>query len=269
MAKAYNPRVMGSATPPPNWSHLPAVDERLVMPETRYEIEDGRVQYVAPADELHASRHSKISALLEAHAHADFDVAVDMLTRTSATNDFAPDVSVFPRERDPNTGMRQIERLAFEIVSTERLAHTAEKAKKLIERGVGRVFAIDVERRRVLEWSIALETWQMLATGGRITDVSFAVALPIETLVSTSSADDAVAAALVAKGNPIIEHTVAKGRREGQVQLILGVLRARGLPVSDELRQQIVACGDIEKLTKLLEASLTAQSADALLITLR
>lgn len=284
-AKAYNSRVMGSATPPPNWSHLPAVDERLVMPETRYEIEDGRVQYVAPADELHASRHSKISALLEAHAHADFDVAVDMLTRTSATNDFAPDASVFPRERDPNTGMRQIERLAFEIVSTERLAHTAEKAKKLIARGVGRVFAIDVERRRVLEWSIVLETWQMLATDGKVTDLALAVPLPVDALVSASSPDDAVAAALIAKGNPLIESSVAKGkaegeakgraegeakgRAEGQSQLILGVLRARGLEVSEELSERIVECRDIDKLTKLLEAAVTARSADDLLRTLR
>jgi hypothetical protein len=264
---------MGSATTPPNWSHLPAVDERLVMPETRYEIEDGRVQYVAPADELHASRHAKLSALLEAHAHPDFDVAVDMLTRTSATNDFAPDASVFPRERDPNTGMRQIERLAFEIVSTERLAHTAEKARKLIERGVGRVFAIDVERRRALEWSIVLETWQMLATDGKISDLAFAVPLPIEALVSASSADDAVAAALIAKGNPVIESTVAKGkakgRAEGQTQSILGVLRARGLEVTDELSEKILACSDMEKLTKLLEAAVMAQSADELLDTLQ
>ncbi len=274
---AYNPSVMGSATPPPNWSHLPAVDERLVMPETRYEIEDGRVEYVAPADELHASRHSKLSALLEAHAHPDFDVAVDMLTRTSVTNDFAPDASVFPRERDPNTGMRQIEQLAFEIVSTERLAHTSEKAKKLVGRGVRRVFAIDVERRRALEWSIGLETWQMLATDSRIADLAFAVPLPIDALVSASSADDAVAAALIAKGNPVIESAVehgraegeAKGRAEGQTQLILGVLRARGLEIPDELNRQILGCNDIEKLTELLKAAVTAKSADDLLRTLR
>jgi hypothetical protein len=31
-----------------------------------YEVEDGRVQYVSPADEPQGSRHSKLSALLEA-----------------------------------------------------------------------------------------------------------------------------------------------------------------------------------------------------------
>ncbi|HEY5961946.1 MAG TPA: Uma2 family endonuclease [Polyangiaceae bacterium] len=268
---------MGSATPPPNWSHLPAVDERLVMPETRYEIEDGRVLYVAPADELHASRHSKLSAILEAHTHPDFDVAVDMLTRTSATDDFAPDASVFPRERDPNTGMRQIEQLAFEIVSTERLGHTADKAKKLVERGVRRVFAIDVERRRALEWSTGLETWQMLATDGKIADQAFVVPLPIEALVSVSSADDAVAAALIAKGNPVIENTVtnsraegeARGRAEGQALSVLAVLQARALETSDALRRQILECRDVEKLGKLLEAAVAARSTDDLLLILR
>ena len=35
----------------------PAVDERLVMPETRFEILDGKVEYVPPADEPHGVRH--------------------------------------------------------------------------------------------------------------------------------------------------------------------------------------------------------------------
>ena len=43
---------------------LPPVDARLVMPETRFEIIDGNVEEVAPADEAHGTRHSKLSALL-------------------------------------------------------------------------------------------------------------------------------------------------------------------------------------------------------------
>lgn len=53
---------------------------------------------VSPADEPHGTRRSKISALLEAHAREDFEVASDMLTRTSEFDDMAPDVSVFPKE---------------------------------------------------------------------------------------------------------------------------------------------------------------------------
>lgn len=58
------------------------VDERLVAPETRYEIID-----VAPAD--------------YAHVVGDFVAVGKLLTRTSEVNDFAPDASVFRRERNP------------------------------------------------------------------------------------------------------------------------------------------------------------------------
>jgi Uma2 family endonuclease len=127
---------------------VPAVDARLVAPESRYEVDEGRVVYVAPADEPHGSRHSKVSALLEAHVRGDRDVASDMLTRSSELSDVAPDASVFPRARDPRTGGRQLEELAFEVVSTERLNEAGAKARKLAGRGVRRVFAIDVVRHR-------------------------------------------------------------------------------------------------------------------------
>ena len=71
-----------------------------------------------------------------------------MLTRTSETSDIAPDVSVFPRARDEVTGGRQLEQLAFEVVSTERLSHAADKAQRLVDRGVRRVFAVDATRKR-------------------------------------------------------------------------------------------------------------------------
>jgi hypothetical protein len=122
------------------------VDARLVAPESRYVIEDGRVRYVAPADEPHGTRHSKLSALLEAHAGDAYDVAVDMLTRTSETDDIAPDVSVFPGERDPDTGGRRLEELAFQVASTQTLGDAAKTARKLRGRGVRRVFVVDVGR---------------------------------------------------------------------------------------------------------------------------
>lgn len=124
---------------------LPAVDEHLVMPGSGFEILDGKVFEVPPALEPHAERNSKLAALLEAHVRDEFNVAVDMLTRTDRLNDFAPDASVYPRARHPETGGRQLEQLAFEIVSTETMGHAALKAAKLIERGVRRVFALDIE----------------------------------------------------------------------------------------------------------------------------
>jgi hypothetical protein len=66
-------------------SALPPVDERLVMPESGYEVVDGQVVRVSPADPPHASRHSKVSALLEAYVVPGYDAA-----RTSALGDMAP-----------------------------------------------------------------------------------------------------------------------------------------------------------------------------------
>lgn len=45
---------------------LPAVDEHLVPPDSRYEIDDGKLVPVSPALEPHANRNSKVAALLEA-----------------------------------------------------------------------------------------------------------------------------------------------------------------------------------------------------------
>jgi hypothetical protein len=73
-----------------------------------------------------------------------------------------PDVSVYPDAPDPRTGGRQLEQLAFELASTQSLGHAGRKAAKLAGRGVRRVFAIDVERSRALEWSAALGAWREL-----------------------------------------------------------------------------------------------------------
>src|SRR5580700_7264431 len=135
---------LGHARPRPRPPARPsfdfAVDERLVAPESGYEVIDGEVVRVPPCDEPHGSRHSKISALLEIYAAKGYDVASDMLTRTSEKGDLAPDASVFPEARDPVTGGRRLEELAFEVLSTEELSHAAKKARALCGRGVRRVF---------------------------------------------------------------------------------------------------------------------------------
>jgi Uma2 family endonuclease len=188
----------------------PAVDDRLVAPETRYEIHDGELVFVSPADPPHGKRHSKVSALVEAHAGPAFDVASDMLTRTTEIDDFAPDVSVFPDAPDPVTGGRQVEELAFEVISTGTLGRAGGKAAKLIARGVRRVFAVDVERSRALEWSTALGTWSVLDVAAYIEDPVLAAPLPIDALVRDAKVDDAVARALLIKQNPVLEAVLAE-----------------------------------------------------------
>jgi Uma2 family endonuclease len=240
---------------------LPEIDDHLVGSETRYEIYDGELVYVAPADGPHGTRHSKISALVEAHAGDEFDVACDMLTRTSGTSDVAPDVSVFPRAPHPVTGRRQLEHLAFEVVSTQSLVRAGRKAAKLIGRGVRRVFAIDVERGRALEWSRALGTWSLLDPASAIDDPALAVALPIDALLRSAKADDAVAEALLAKHNPVIEAALAAERAKA----VLVVLAARGVAVAPADRARILGERDPERLDRWLgRAAICASVAEVI-----
>jgi hypothetical protein len=149
---------------------------------------------------------------------AGYDAAVDMLTRTSVREDMAPDASVFPAARDPQTGGRQLEELAFEIVSTERLGHAAKKARSLSSRGVRRIFAVDVERRRGLEWSTKTDTWEILSRDAVIEDRTLAAPLPLRALVERVKADDAIAAALLAKKNPVIESALEGSAARGEAR---------------------------------------------------
>lgn len=262
-------------------AELPDIDERLVAPESGYEIDDGKLVRVPPADPPHAIRHSKIAALLEAHAADEFEVAVDMLTRLSETSDRAPDASVFPRAPDPRTGGRQIEQLAFEVVNTESLAHAGKKAVDLCVRGVRRVFAVDVERLRAFEWSRELGTWSLLNQSSAIEDPALAVPLPLEALVHSAKADDAVAAALLAKRNPVLVAAIdagraqglAEGRTEGRTDGVLEatanavvrVLVQRQLPLLPAQREHILRHRDLAQLERWLDAAVTCATVAELL----
>lgn len=231
---------------------LPPVDARLVTPETRFEMYDGVLVHVPPADPPHGMQHSKTAALLEAYAAPDFAVAIDMLTRTSRTSDFAPDVSVFPRAPDPRTGGRQLEHLAFEIVSTQSLSHAKRKAAGLVARGVRRMFAIDVVRARVLEWSGRLGTWSVHDTSSQLDDPTLVAPLPIIALLDAAAADDAMARAFIAKRNPVIEAYRAEGVLEGltlgRTEALLAILEARGVPLDATARARILDERDPDRL---------------------
>ncbi|MEJ7601728.1 MAG: Uma2 family endonuclease [Kofleriaceae bacterium] len=267
---------------------LPAIDERIVAPGSRFECDDGKLVYVPPADPPHAICNANLAWLLRAHVVPELEVAVDMLTRTSRIDDIAPDASVYPRLPHPETGGRQLEWLAFEIASTQSLADAGRKAGKLIGRGVRRVFAIDLERTRVLEWSGTLGTWSMLDSGTSIEDHAFVLPIPIEALLHVTRADDAVAHALLARHQPVIvaeiqtartlghergreqgrqegreqgreqgrqegrEQGHRSGRTAGMVAAVLGVLAARGFVIDDATRARIERERDPERLEHLI-----------------
>jgi Uma2 family endonuclease len=269
-----------SSSSSPSRSSLPAVDTRLVAPESRYEIEDGKVKYVAPADEPHGTRHSKISALVEAHAGDDFEVASDMLTRTSEFDDMAPDVSVFPKERNEGGG-RKLEQLAFEVASTESLSAAGRKANKLMARGVRRVFVIDVSRQRAFEWSVEQRAFRSLERDSVIEDHALAAPLPIEALVHAAKADDAVARALLVKQNPVLEAALAARRAEGEAEgelrgmaegklrgmaeALIAVLSARGIALEPADTARILAEEDAEAVRRWLSSAASCSSVRDLL----
>jgi hypothetical protein len=215
--------------------------------------------------------------VVAAHRADGYEIAVDMLTRTSEIDDVAPDVSVYPAARDPRTGGRQLEELTFQVASTETLAHCGEKAATLTARGVRRVFAIDVSCDRVLEWSTAISAWQLLDRAGEIEDPVLAVPLPLAALLDAGHADAAVARALRQRRHPDFLAERAEGREEGRAEgreegrarglaeAVLRVLAARGLAPTDPERDRILAERDPERQTRWLTAAVTCRSVGELL----
>jgi Uma2 family endonuclease len=254
-------------------SDPPGLEDRLVAPETRYEMYDGELVYVPPADPPHGERHLQLAALIEAHTGFEFEAAADLLTRTSKVDDIAPDVSVYPAAPDPETDGRQLEQLAFEIISTQSLGSAATKAVKLTARGVRRVFAIDVERSRVLEWSPDRSTWYALDAAGHIADSALEVPLPIEAMVHAAKADDAVARALVARHNLVIEAVraedraagKAEGKIEGKIEALIAILAARDIHPDSAARERILRERDPQRLDRwIVRAAISATLAEIL-----
>ena len=54
----------------------------------------------------------------------------------------------------------------------------------------------------------------------------------------------------------------ARGQAMGEGHAVLTVLDARGVPVPDAIREQILACTDLTKLDTWLRRAVTAATAD-------
>jgi len=261
-------------------SDLPDLEDHLVEPETPYEMLDGELVYVPPCDYPHAEREVQLCALVAMHVAPGFHVGADLLTRTSKIDDIAPDVSICP-PHDPETGKRRLQQVAFEVVSTQSLGYAARKAAKLAARGVRRVFAIDVERSRALEWSAVLGTWSLLDPCGHISDPTLAVPLPIDQMIRSAKIDDAIARALIAKHNPVIDalredcreegkaaglaEGKAEGLAEGKADAVAAVLVARGVSLDPADRDRILRERDPARLARWLARAIACGSAAELL----
>ena len=85
-----------------------------------------------------------------------------------------------------------------------------------------------------------------------------------------SSADRKQLEAEMEQANPKMDTSLVRklralGRQAGKAASVLGVLKARGLPVPDSVRDQVLACRDRTRLNKLLARAVTCASDDELL----
>jgi len=243
---------------------LPAVDERLVAPGCGYEIEDGEIVRWEHADEVEGVIRCSLGALLHAHRAIGREAGVNLLTRVTERDDLASHACVWPSALDPVTGGRQIEDLAFYVLSTERLARAGRRAGKLAARGVRRVFALDVAKQRAFEWSRELGTWVLLPPTTAIGDPSLAVALPVEALFDDKAAQLATVRAFRAKRDPEFlaerEAGYAEGLKLERARLLRDQLVLRFGALAPELEAR-VANAPADALARYLERILTATTA--------
>ncbi|GLZ16307.1 hypothetical protein Acsp04_65420 [Actinomadura sp. NBRC 104425] len=57
---------------------------------------------------------------------------------------------------------------------------------------------------------------------------------------------------------------IAEGRIEGEARSLLLILEARGITVTDEQRQRVLACMDLQRLETWVRRAATISSADEL-----
>ncbi len=244
---------------------LPAVDDVIVTPETREEILRGTRLIAFPAREPHARHHLDIGFLIRAHLRPGYAAAVDMLTRTSQDSNFAPDVSVYPAERDPETGGRKLEELAFEIVSRQPLRVTTIKAQELAARGVRRIFCIVLKKQQVLEWSHRASTWELLSTDGVIEDPTLG-SLPVKALLDAGEIEKEAVRALDLADGVAIQALKGRERKRGGLRgladAVLAVCESRDLMLSLNERARILSCTDQAALMSWLKRAAIASKAE-------
>jgi hypothetical protein len=267
--KAPGPPGSPAALRLPGRSSFPALDDHLVEPEvTRDELIGGRRVVAFPAKMPHAEQHSRLDYVIAAQVAPGFGTASDLLTRHDRDSDFASDTCVVKKGTDPETGRRHLEEIAFEVVSGQSERNVTEKAVRMHRRGVRRIFALFLRKKKrgVSEWSPATESWVALAPDAKIEDPCLVKPLEVAALLDAAAADRAVAEALIAKGEPALLELEATAEARGQTKAtsraILEVLQARGLPVTTAQRQAILGCADLNRLERWLRRAVLASSAD-------
>ena len=147
--KLVAPSAKGAAAlrlPDPDALPPPYVDTRLVRPETREELLDGRRIEAVPANPEHGDEHTLLDRVMGTHAAHDRTPSTDLLTHADEGSDFATDLSIRRSGIDPRTGSRYLEELAFEVVNEQSMPSMIARAHKLSACGVRRIFAVFVKK---------------------------------------------------------------------------------------------------------------------------
>lgn len=247
----------------------PPIDENVLSENCGYELVDGQVYELSPAEEEHGTEHFQLPAVLGVHLAPEYKGAVDMLTRPGVGSNFAPDVSIFPRARDPETGGRHVEDIVFEVIDTESRSHVTDKTRKLIARGVRRAFLIDVNRRNVREWSRAADDWTLLGDDAQIVDRCFQSPVPVRALVDEGLIEDVLAKALLARNNPVFTQREQRAEQRGEQRgehnarrhVLRVMLQARGVALDEAQLRRIDGCDDTATLDGWILRAATATTA--------
>lgn len=255
----------------PQGRSFPPFDERLVEPESGREVIRGEVIEVSPAKYRHWRPHSRLAALLEAYVVDSHVVGVDALGRYAHDSDFATDVCVRPGCEEPDDFDKVPDELSFEILSTQSLGRLTIKAEDLADRGVRRIFAIDVPRQQLWEWDHATRCFVRFEAEA-IEDPLFKLDLPVAEVLSSGSTNEAVQQALLTEPTPVLEAALSDARTEARSDVVRSVigaaldrLRVRGLPVAADTEASVRGVVDPATAIRVLEAAQTCEQAADLL----
>ena len=249
---------------PPLW--LPAVDDRLARPEEGEEYVDGEYfgwQTMA-GDPEHADPQCQLAYVVRACVAPGYIASAELLTRTDKESDFASDVSVRREGTDPATDSRYLEEISFEVANSQTLSKLETRARKLVKRGVRRVFGIMVKDCEIREWR-SHGGFKVRPLAGEIRDRAFKKPLRVRAILDAAAADRLVVEALWAKQEPnlvkLVEKGEARGEARGLAMAILLTFEAHGITLDAESRETVLGCREVTLLKRWLEKALVAGSA--------
>ena len=276
--------------PAPAW---PPVDDYLDEPDevSRWERIGGVRKEASPATEDHGDPHFELDALVKAHLDKGYIGSVDLKTRVSKKHEYASDTCVRRAGIDPATGRRYLEELVFEVVHKRSAKETKARAKGFAARGVRRQIGIFAKDKTVREWLEGEADWgQPLDSDPGLRDPCLAVPLPFAAFFDPALAEEAIARALEAKGDPVIleikdksekrgeirgkkrgekrglaqgkAEGLAEGETRGRAEALLTILDARGFALSKEVRERILATTDRETLDRWLRRAAAASALE-------